>query len=220
MHLTDDDQQFRVRAGSAHIDTTCSSCSMDTTSRRRLRLRNRPVAREPGCGSFQRVYDMGGHEVCAVRTDAALAEVQATVARILDLRGSLAETVRLRRYSATASSSSEGTRDWQFLLDPSMIHKDDLAFHLTSLCVVCSGRFGEEGCFYLEPSDACILCSNTLCCTRCSHIWRSQPMKNDDDEEVKPGNPICALCMTPAMLDAEAANVTRHFRIAALAWME
>ena len=138
MHLTDDDQQFCVRAGSAHIDTTCSSCSMDTTSRRRLRLRNRPVARERGCGSFQRVYDMGGHEVCVVRTDAALAEVQATVARILDLRGSLAQTVRLRRYSATASSSSEGTRDWQFVLDPSMRHKDDLAFHLTSLCVVCS----------------------------------------------------------------------------------
>ena len=66
--------------------------------------------------------------------------------------------------------------------------------------------------------DQCIRA--LTCCTRCSHIWRSQPMKNDDDEEVKPGNPICALCMTPAMLDAEAANATRHFRIAALAWME
>ncbi len=42
-------------------------------------------------------------------------------------------------------------------------------------------------------------------------------MQNDDGIKVKPGTSICASCITPAMLDAEAAYVTRHFRIAVLA---
>ena len=45
-------------------------------------------------------------------------------------------------------------------------------------------------------------------------------MRNENGRKVGPGVPVCALCMTQAMLEAEAAYMTRHFRIAALAYMD
>ena len=88
------------------------------------------------------------------------------------------------------------------------------------LCEICFGVYGEESCFLVDSSHACALCDFDACCTRCVHSWRSQPMRNENGRKVGPGVPVCALCMTQAMLEAEAAYMTRHFRIAALAYMD
>ena len=185
---------------------------------RRQRLRNRRVAQKPGHGVFQHVYDMNGCEVCAVGKEATLAEVHATVLRMLDLTKPMADTVRLERVKTFSSSGS--TSDWQIVLDPSALLTNKwLDVPAAGMCDICSGVFGEESCFLVQSSDACDICHIDSCCSRCAHSWRSQPMKNDHGTKVKPGTSICALCITPAMLDAEAAYVTRHFRIAALAYM-
>lgn len=185
---------------------------------RRQRLKNRPVAQKPGCGVFQYVRMMDGEELCAIGIEATLAEVRATVLRLLNLCGPVAATVHL--IPVEASSSSKATCEWQVVLDPSAmpINEFDAAQSFDAgLCDVCSGAFGKDACFLLDASDACTLCYPTDCCSRCSHIWQSQQMKNDHGEEVRPGTRICALCMKPAMLDAEKAYVTSHFRLVALA---
>ena len=187
---------------------------------RRQRLRNKPLAQKPGNGMFQYVYDMNGCELCAVGREATLAEVHATVLRMLNLTRSMADTVRLERVEA--SPSSEATYDWQVVLDSSAMLTNRWIHEFEppdGLCEICFGVLGEESCSLVSLFDACELCQIDSCCSRCLHRWQSQPMKNDHGEEVKPGASICALCITPAMLDAEAACVTRHFRIAALANM-
>ena len=70
----------------------------------------------------------------------------------------------------------------------------------------------------LEPNDACIFCLPVLCCIRCSHIWRSEPIYTDSGEQIKPGMPICVRCTSPELLEAAVEDIPRHYRFAALAW--
>ena len=182
--------------------------------RRRYRIHNRSTGQRPGCGLFQYVYTMDGREICAIDKEASESVVRATVLRTLDLSGPMTDIVQLVQMSA--SSSSNARNSWQLVLDPSALPEGWISN--SRMCMICSGIFGVDNCVLMDDWEACRLCRPMLCCSRCSHMWQSPAIKNDHDEVVEPGTRICALCVTPAMLEAEAAYMTHHFRYVSMAW--
>ena len=183
----------------------------------RLKLKNRPLAKRPGGGTLQHVYMMNGCELCAVEAAAQPEEVRETVLRMLNLRGPLTAVVQLIRLGSQSYMGNAG--DWQVMIHPTLMHKNEGYIADPGICDVCSGVFGTEAGFLLDDFEACTLCYPTGCCSKCSHIWQTPQGLDMYNGEVTPGTHICALCMTPDMLNTEAEHTTYHFRFVAMAWM-
>ena len=129
----------------------------------RLKLKNRPLAKRPGGGTFQHVYMMNGCELCAVEAAAQPEEVRETVLRMLNLQGPLTAVVQLIRLGSQSYMGNAG--DWQVMIHPTLMHKNEGYVEAAGICDVCSGVFGTEACFLLDDFEACTLCYPTGCCS-------------------------------------------------------
>ena len=178
---------------------------------------------------YHKVYNMNGDEICAVPPTYTKTEVRSTLLRKWNVSGAVAEAIELVPIEATVhdTASLGNGNHWQFLFNAVTFANKIGAVNrgitatwepcVYDYCQSCTSVLGADA-KELEPNDACIFCLPVLCCIRCSHIWRSEPIYTDSGEQIKPGMPICVRCTSPELLEAAVEDIPRHYRFAALAW--